>query len=507
MDISMMFTVAALVFMLLYAGIGVLKTLRKNWIMSLIRLGVTLLAAVLAIPLCKLLLQALSDTLYEMVVPVLPELVVDLLSHVAVGLEGMRVMLLLIITPLLYPILYLILHRVLMIVVWIVEKFVAPLLGEKRRGISMGIGAFTGLVSAIILLIPICGYVMLGAHIIETATAPTAAGSAMIEDEMLGNMDLSAEDLDVVTDDLEKNPVVTVVHYTLGKPIFKALTTSKLNPAVTHGVKVTMHLESEICGFITTAGYVRDSVAAMGKEDFTTDDKKLLLDTVDSLMVSEWIRLMTMDLLTTMSEKWLAGETFMLMDRPTLDASLDPVIISMLTILSTETLDTLRADLYTLLDVMGDLLMHDLLNGEDYTALVQKLGTDGLINEMMTKLEANPRMEPLTVELKALSLRLVSNMLGVEQLKDGRYAEMMDDVAETLTDTLSMSKEDRDALIVGSLQDTFAAEGYDIPADVITEMSDQMIADLGSDGEITGGELTDYLVNYSGNLPAGAVIG
>ncbi len=510
MNISIIFTIAALAFVVLYAAINLLKSLRKNWIMSLVRLGVTVLAAIVAIPLCTFLLELVSETAYDLLLPMLPATIVELLGDIAVGTEGLRVLTILMVAPVLYPVLYLILHRVLMIVVWIVEKCVGGLLGKKRRAISMTVGAVTGLISAVVLLIPICGFVMLGVHVIETVTVSEEGGSALIEADSLESLSMTAEDLETLTNDLESNPVVTVIHSTVGKPVFNALTTAKLDTEDTHGEEITMNLETELCGLLTATGYAMDTMDAMGKENFTPADKELLFDTADSLMESEWIRLLAVDTLAAMSEQWLAGEEFAGMARPALDPTLDSVITSMLKVLSTETVETIEEDLHTLLDVVGDLLVHDLLAGEgetDHAALVQRLGSSGLLNEMMAKLQQNPRLNPLVTELKALSLRLVTNMLGVDQLKDGQYAEMMNDVAGTLTESLDMSKEERDALITGSLQETFAAEGYDIPADVVTEMSDQLIADLGTDGEITEAELTDYLVNHADELAGAMPIG
>jgi hypothetical protein len=110
----------------------------------------------------------------------------------------------------------------------------------------------------------------------------------------------------------------------------------------------------------------------------------------------------------------------------------------------------------------------------------------------------------LVTELKSMSVRLVTNMLGTEALQNGEYSEMMGNVAGTLTDALDMPKEERDAIIVDKLQNEFAAQGYDVPADVAIGMSDQLMAELGADGEITEEELTDYLVNHADDL-AGAL--
>ena len=130
-------------------------------------------------------------------------------------------------------------------------------------------------------------------------------------------------------------------------------------------------------------------------------------------------------------------------------------------------------------------------------AMVQSMGQSGLLTEMLGKLEESERLHTLASELKALSIRLVSNMLGVDKLQSGEYAEMMDDVASTLTDALSMSEDERDALILDSIKNSFSGQGFDVPDEVALKMSHQMIDELGADGEITESELTDYLLNHA----------
>jgi hypothetical protein len=100
-------------------------------------------------------------------------------------------------------------------------------------------------------------------------------------------------------------------------------------------------------------------------------------------------------------------------------------------------------------------------------------------------------------ELKSLAVRLVSNMLGVEDLQNGEYSDMMGEVADTLTDALSLTEAERDALILDSVKGHFAEQGFDVPDEVTLKMSHHMIEELGADGVITGDELTQYLVDHA----------
>ena len=74
---------------------------------------------------------------------------------------------------------------------------------------------------------------------------------------------------------------------------------------------------------------------------------------------------------------------------------------------------------------------------------------------------------------------------------------MMGNVADSLNNVLDMPEEERNSIITQSIKNNFSEKGFDVPDDVALEMSNQLINDLGADGEITADELTDYMVNHA----------
>jgi hypothetical protein len=194
----------------------------------------------------------------------------------------------------------------------------------------------------------------------------------------------------------------------------------------------------------------------------------------------------------------LENKPFAGLNRPVLDPTLNPTVNRLLEVLSSENPETLEEDIHVILDMVGDLKIHGLLEkNADYTAMVKKMGESGLLTAMLAKLEESERLNVLASELKALSIRLVSNMLGVDKLMSGEYADMMGDVAGALTDSLSMSEAERDTLILDAVKNSYAEYGFDVPDEVALKMSHEMIDELGADGEITGDELTDYMVKFA----------
>ena len=498
MNISLIFTVAVALFALILGLVNMIKAGKRSWLMAVIRLGITAFSMVASVPVTMMLLNEASDYAYELVVPMLPAALGGFFTEVPVGAEGMRVIASLLIAPGVFLLVFILMRWALSIVAWVIEKIIPPLRKRSLRGLSRLLGLANGVLVAVVVLIPLTGYLMLSTHAVRTVVESDLTDSAVIKQEILEPMGMTEEELVELSSAVESHPVIATVYNTVGKPVFDSLTNATLDATETHGAVIQMNLETELCGLVRTAGYAVEVMESFEKDDYTDADKQLLFATADSFFSSDWIKMVMTDTLVAMSQSWIQGEEFAGMARPSLDATLNPTLNRILEVLSSENGETLEEDIHVILDVVGDLKANDLLGeNNDYTAMVQSMGQSGLLTDMLAKLEANERMATLAAELKALSIRLVSNMLGVDKLQSGEYAEMMGSVAGTLTDTLAMSEAERDAVILDAVKNQFADQGFDVPDDVALKMSHQMIDELGSDGEITSEELTDYLLTHA----------
>ena len=495
MNIATILTLAAVLYAAVMGLIYAWKARKKSWVMTTVRIGVTIFSAVVSIPLTKLLAELTADMAYHILRPYMGDGVVAFLDRVPVGAEGMRALAALLVSPALYLLTFFVLHGLLSLAAWIVEKCVPALRRRKLRSVSMPLGALNGVLIVVVTLVPLCGYLMFGAGLLGTASDAGMLDSILTQDTLPNVNEDSVNDL---IWSVEENPVVVGVYGTVGRPIFLALTSTELDTSDTHGTMVEMNLERELNGLLVSVSHAMEVVESFQKEDYTVEDKELLYATADSLFASEWIRMLATDTLVALSESWLQDRPFVGMERPEMDETMEPIVNCLLEVLATETPETLEADIHVLLDMVGDLKVNHLLDTDaDYTALVQQLGESGLLTDMLSKLENSGRLRSLADELKSLSVRLVSNMLGVEKLKSGEYLEMMGNVASSLTDALAMSEEEQDAWLLESIQTNFAGQGYDIPDNVAVKISRQMMEDLGADGDITAEELTDYLVRMA----------
>ena len=496
MNLFLILSLVALAYILIRGAIYLLGARKRSWIMAVVRLGITVFSLLVAIPVSKLLASLLSNLGYDFLMSQMGGGLDDFFDSVPVGAEGMRVIAAMVVAPILFVFVFLIIRWVISMVMWIVEKFVPVLKQRSALYLTLPLGALNGMLIAVVTLIPLCGFMAFGSELLHTAE-----DARLLENEAVQEVlpeGISSEDVAEFADDLGGNLMVKMVHGTVGKPVFNALTTAELDATATHGKTVKLHLESEFCGLVAVAGNAMEAVDSFKAEDYTVEDKEILFKAADSVFESDWVAMLVTDTLVAMSESWLNNESFMGMKRPSLDASLNPTVNRVLEVLSSETAETLAEDIHIILDVAGDLMVNDILVGtKDYTTLVQRMGQDGLLSALLGKLDANPRLHILSVELKNLSVRLVTNMLGTELLKDGQYDGMMENVATSLTDVLDMPAEERDAAILDAIQTNFSQEGYDVPDDVALEMSNKMLDELGEDGEITADELKEYMLNHA----------
>ena len=497
MNISLIATLVAVAYILLTIGAQMLRSRKSSWIMAVIRIGITVVSALISIPVTRLVANKLSTLGLELLAPSFDEGLQDYIARVPVGAEGVRALVSLLVAPILYLLIFLVMRFILTFIAWIVRFCVPALRQRTHREITLPVAAGNGLLFALITLVPLCGYLTLGSHLLEATVSAGVISSPMMEDVLPD--DMTEEDVLALADELGGHPVVVVVHNTVGRPIFSGVTTTKLDPATTHGEVVKVNLERELSGFVVTMARVMDAVETFEKEDYTLEDKQKLLDAADSLFSSDWISMMASDTVVALADSWLNNQSFLGMDRPVMDAAFNPTVDKFLEALRTETSDTLPEDIRIILGVVADLKVSGLFeDGADYITLAERMMGDGLLDRLLDELRASERLAVLADEMEALSIRLVTSMLGVDKLKDGEYAETMDNIASKLTDSLELDEAERDAMVVDAVKTNLKAVGYDVPEDLALKLSHQAMDELGADGEITADELTDYLVNHAG---------
>ena len=185
------------------------------------------------------------------------------------------------------------------------------------------------------------------------------------------------------------------------------------------------------------------------------------------------------------------------MKRPTVDSIVEPVVEKALVLFSRETPALLEQDLDTVLDMLEELVQSGILRPtQSVESLMERVGQSGLLNKVSDTLNENDHLAPLVDTFQTMGIRLVASVMETELLQDGHYDEMLDQVAETLTNVLELSPEEREATVRQAVQESFSTHDIDVPDDVAVAMSEQAIQSLGEDGVITGEEIREYLLEH-----------
>ncbi len=546
--IEMLFTVGVILYAVVMAVIGLLIARKRNWKLGIVRIGVTVAAAIGALPLSRMLARYAAELVYGLVEPRLGADLSTLIMASSIGVEGLMVLVTLIAAPVLFLTVFAALRGIGSIMVAILGTAIRPLRKKQNRALTWSLGAVNGVAIALVTLIPLCGFLMLGGRCLDTVAQSGVIGSDFVNENVLALLAISdedmvqPEDLEALAERVESNPVLVVVNGTVGDSAFAYLTSGELilsdsradtsgdtvaaplprpvfgSLAVTGGLSlvrplteaapaqeadgetIEMNLEEELRSLIRTTGAVVQAIDCIQSGDFTEADKELLYAAAESILASDsrWVELLGTDALTSFAESWLAGEAYLGLERPDIDEELAPMLDCILQVLASESEETLMTDVHTVLDVVGDLLVYDVFEaGSDPTQMIQRLGQDGLLTSALDKLRDNPRLEVLATEVQSLGLRMVSKMLDVEKLKLGEHDALLARVAEECNKVLHLDPAERRETAARELAKVMNEHGFDVSEAIALELADKVIADLGDDNEVTVDELRAYLVDIA----------
>jgi hypothetical protein len=188
------------------------------------------------------------------------------------------------------------------------------------------------------------------------------------------------------------------------------------------------------------------------------------------------------------------------MDAPDVgDGVMKPVMDKMWDILATENKENVRADLKTITVVLADLMSLGFGGDGDKQAMMSQLGggENSTLSHMMGELEANEHLAPLADEIRAMTLRLVSQTMGDALKNTDQYDGVISGVATVFNDVREMPAEERKEVLRTEVKKAFAEQDIDVPEDVAVELSEKAIADLSANGEeITEDALKNYFIEH-----------
>ena len=286
-----MIATALMLFILVLTLIGALLGLARCWKKAVARAVTVLLAFLLALILSGSLIGAVTPDKIAEIAGELPPEAADLL--------GLAPSLLAFAVGLVRPLVFLVLFLGLTVVLWVVYFIVSLFLryGKKqkrRRKLGALIGALQGLLVAVLLLTPLLGYAAVADEAldsyVEMAAPEETAEMVKMRDEFLTP--------------ITENAILSVTR-TVTSPLFNTLSSAKTDTA-------RISVAKEIPLLLMA---MDDVELITGKEpaEFGAPEKEALRGLSDHFAESDFLPTVTAEILSGVTSRWAAGETFMVM--------------------------------------------------------------------------------------------------------------------------------------------------------------------------------------------------
>ncbi|MBR4031287.1 MAG: hypothetical protein IKJ07_00965 [Clostridia bacterium] len=383
------------------------------------------------------------------------------------------------IKPVFFTAVYVVLSFVLGIVLSIIVKFI-PILNKipgvaKRLG-GAGLGIVTGLLVALFTLVPVVGTILVGADVIDTlaiAEAEAEAEADVEEDAETPSLKEAYKGFEYMGYGLLYDGLASETYY---------------------GEKV--YLRQDVNIIVNVVDKLIDAFSDLESiDEEATNEMGAALDELEG---SSLIRGVLASIISDAAESWSNGETYLGLEKISADELFNPIIDTMLEILSTTDKDTVISDVRTVVDVLGVLAKHDMLSVEEESGdVLDKINDGAIITEMLDVIGENERMYPLADEVTRLGLRTLASTLGIPDDADERYDALMNEIASVMNDTYGTSADERYTAVADGLEKALSDYGVEVSGEALESVAQGIIADLGSEGDLEGNDVKEFFILYA----------
>ena len=524
--ISAAFTFGFILISVIIVLIPTLMGIKRGTVKAGIKLAASLLAALISFIVCKsgvpkfkiMFIDLLKDivssqeTLLKIV-----ESIEDgtVLMSVAVGLAAA------ILLPFVFVILYVILNAILSLIVSIVLMFV------KKGGTDLGkvfnlgwaIGLVHGLVTLVILMMPLVGILNLATSVFS---AVNNNSNAVAFDSYYTSNQTNSEDM-AFTSEVEMITIDGNKYYATDKEYVIYQEASTLESTEFSGVEALSEcVPVKIVGSIGANALYRSltTFKVDGIKISLTDEISCLANCLDHVLTltetdlknyssrqaqalrllsydiqqSELTMLLVGDILPDMSQNWLDDKEYLGIKPPAVGKDLDPLVDKILDITAKTDRDTVKEDVASIFEIFAIIFDHETLKHvNDTHALMDNLSTKGYISKLLAATYANERMSPLVVEITNLGIRAVGNTLKIPEDNEAVYDNLMKDICAVVNKTSSVTvRDDRQKEIYDSLENSFADAGVKTTEDERAVIAYYLIDQFGARNDVSYGEIEEF---------------
>ena len=467
-------SLAILAFTLLLVVINVIKATVRGLKKSVGTLIAIVLSAIIAAVLTLVLCRPDSAMMMALKAPVIEALVgMGEIFEIAALQDAVIYYAIMLIAPFFFMVSYVIINIIVAIIIAIVIKFVPP---HKKPGKVLnrlggaGVGLVCGILVSVILLTPIVGTV---------GTFVSVADQAIAED--------AEDDFSQLIKAASQNTVLQVYNNMGCGLLYNMFASVNVN-----GEQV--YLKDDLAVILSLVGTI--GTMSGSSEGYGEGQIDALNAMIDDLERSALIRNVVAAVFSEAATKWTQGETFMGMEKISAGEMLDPMITEMLSVIATTDQTTVTADLRTMADVLGIIVETDLMSDSDAESMLKKLSEGNVTSRLIIAINKNQRMAPLADEITKMSVRTLASTIGIPADAAERYDLLMEDIAESLSNTRGMELSARVELVTPEISKALDTYGVDVTDEAATNIAEGLIEDFGDVNYVEASDVEEFFLVY-----------
>lgn len=358
--------------LLICIGVGFLIGYFKGAIKGAVDIGVTVLCAIISIPITKLMSMILvNEKILGFILNKLMSILPSSLGSYITGIQDLitsestqgpvtEIIKLVLSLPVIFvaPIVFVIVFVSLSVVAHIVAFIVQMLVCPKTKNVWLRIlgGGLTGSAGALILivcLLPLIGYANVTTNTISYFKEATESNVVAIENDEEAKSDKINEKISGVLDIVDKyvspiakTPMSKVVYACGGKGIFNILTTTQVS-------KIDVNLQTEINGAIDIYDAAMSFVDNPPKE-YANEQVDALDRINDALDDSEFLPLLLSKSISFVANEFSQGHSILGFEKPDLGEKINPTFDKVLAVLKDTDSNDIRNDIKTFSEIIEE---------------------------------------------------------------------------------------------------------------------------------------------------------
>ncbi len=501
-EIIMSFTwFSTLLFLIILScvGFGVIRGMRRGLIRSSISVAVLLISAVLAGLIAMPVSDLPADLIYDVFIRA-----TRLVDTYQSALPSVGTLVYLAIDALLTPFIFVVLFPIIRLILSIIFKLVcrcalrsysnssftspdpasspsyegrnAPFHVRHDRTLGGIVGGLCTFLTAIIVTSPLVGTLTMAADLNRNLQRNNVDWSTIgIEDSFISDIDTFFND-----------GGVAILNASGAGFVFRATAVS----TIPEGTNISLPHEAE-----AISSFVPNIIKLFNS--FGDNDRFPSANEIDSVIKtledSELLKTVAKDVITSASQAWLRGDSYLGIERPSSKNYFDSIIIEILKVCATSNQQCVATDLRTLFNIYSIMLDNGAIDPTlTRPQLEELLARDGFISAIKQELSNNPCMSGLVDKIADTSLHILSSMVINADLSSPEAQEFMQNVCDQYNDIISrpgFDITDQKESMAKSIREYAAELGVELPPDVTEMTIDSLLRRLDGKSNLTPAEL------------------